>query len=105
MLLTSRAGSTQFDGTFLEAFVRPGLGASSWVSRTNYPLAGILPNGPDQMMFFVARHYMQDSWHIEHRQQDLTCRQTGRADLGSVRPVGRADPHAGQRPCSAGQGS
>jgi hypothetical protein len=65
VLLTSRAGSTKYDRTFMEAFVRPGLGASNWVSRTNYPLTGMLPNGPEQMMFFVARHYMQDSWHIE----------------------------------------
>ena len=65
VLLTSRAGATQYDRTFMEAFVRPGLGASNWVSRTNYPLAGILPCGLEQMMLFVARHYMQESWHIE----------------------------------------
>jgi hypothetical protein len=65
VLLTSRAGSTQYDRTFMEGFIRPGLGPSNWVSRTNYPLTGILPNGSDQIMLFVARHYMQDSWHIE----------------------------------------
>jgi hypothetical protein len=65
VLLTSRAGSTQYDRTFVETFIRPGLGASNWVSRTNYPLTGILPCGPDRMMYFVSRHYMQASWHIE----------------------------------------
>jgi len=65
VLLTSRAGSTQYDRTFMEGFVRPGIGPSNWVSRTNYPLTGILPNGSDQIMLFVARHYMQDSWNIE----------------------------------------
>ncbi len=65
VLLTSRAGTSQYDRTFMEAFVRPGLGPSNWVSRTNYPLTGLLPNGSDQIMLFVARHYMQDSWHIE----------------------------------------
>lgn len=65
VLLTSRAGSAQYDRTFMEALVRPGLGASNWVSRTNYPLTGIFPDGPNRMMFFVTRHYMQDSWHIE----------------------------------------
>jgi hypothetical protein len=65
VLLTSRAGSTQYDRTFMETFIRPGLGASNWVSRTNYPLTGILPAGPNQMMLFVTRHYMQESWHIE----------------------------------------
>ena len=48
VLLTSRAGSTVYDRTFMETFVRPGLGAGNWVSRTNYPLTGILPAGPDR---------------------------------------------------------
>jgi len=65
VLLTSRAGSAHYDRTFMEAFIRPGLGASNWVSRTNYPLTGILPCGSDKVMLFVARHYMQESWHIE----------------------------------------
>ena len=67
VLLTSRAGSTQYDRTFMEAFVRPGPGPENWVSRTNYPLTGILPYGPDHMMFWVSRHYMQDTWHIERQ--------------------------------------
>jgi len=65
VLLTSRSGSTQYDRAFMEGFVRPGIGASNWVSRTNYPLTGIFPCGPDRIMFFITRHYMQDSWHIE----------------------------------------
>lgn len=65
VLLTSRAGSSQYDRTFMETFVRPGLGASNWVSRTNYPLTGVYPFDEGRIMFFVARHYMQDSWHIE----------------------------------------
>ncbi len=65
VLLTSRAGSTVYDRTFMETFIRPGLGAENWVSRTNYPLTGILPAGPDRIQMFVSRHYMQDSWHIE----------------------------------------
>jgi hypothetical protein len=65
VLLTTRAGSTHYDRTFMEALVRPGLGPANWVSRTNYPLTGLLPDGRERMMMFVARHYMQDSWHIE----------------------------------------
>jgi hypothetical protein len=65
VLLTSRAGSTVYDRVFMETFIRPGLGYGNWVSRTNYPLTGILPAGPDQIQMFVSRHYMQDSWHIE----------------------------------------
>jgi len=65
VLLTSRAGSTRYDRTFMEAFVRPGPGAGNWASRANYPLTGIFPCGQDRMMFWVSRHYMQDTWHIE----------------------------------------
>jgi hypothetical protein len=67
VLLTSRAHSTRYDRTFMEALVRPGPGAQNWVSRTNYPLTGIIPFGNDRMMFWVSRHYMQESWHIERR--------------------------------------
>ena len=65
VLLTSRAGATCYDRTYMEAFIRPGLDASAWVSRTNYPLTGILPWGRDQLALYVSRAYMQESWHIE----------------------------------------
>ncbi|MFM8984565.1 MAG: exo-alpha-sialidase [Planctomycetia bacterium] len=65
VLLTSRAGSAAYDRTFMEAFVRPGRGDANWVSRTNYPLTGILPAGKDQIQMFVSRDYMQPTWHIE----------------------------------------
>ncbi|MBU0718278.1 MAG: hypothetical protein KJ749_08525, partial [Planctomycetes bacterium] len=49
VLLTSRAGSTQYDRTFMETFIRPGLGAGNWGSRSNYPLTGVLPSGPNRV--------------------------------------------------------
>jgi hypothetical protein len=65
VLLTSRAGSTGYDRAFMETFIRPGLGYGHWTSRTNYPLTGILPADDGRVQMFVARHYMQDTWHIE----------------------------------------
>jgi hypothetical protein len=65
VLLTSRAGSTAYDRLFMETFIRPGTGTSNWVSRSNYPLTGILPAGEDKIQMFVTRHYMQESWHVE----------------------------------------
>ncbi|MDD5600104.1 MAG: hypothetical protein PHV82_19320 [Victivallaceae bacterium] len=67
VLLSSRAGSEHYDRTFMEVFIRPGPGMSNWVSRTNYPATGILPcdRDPNRIMLFVARNYMQSSWHIE----------------------------------------
>lgn len=83
VLLTTRAGSTSYDRTFPEALVRPGIGAGHWVSRTNYPLTGVFPAGPEQMMFFVNRNYLQDAWHIER----LLLRVDGFASVNA--------PHAG----------
>ena len=65
VLLTSHAGSTEYDRTFMETFIRPGLGDSNWVSRTNYLLTGILPAGPGRIQMFVTRNYMQPTWHVE----------------------------------------
>jgi hypothetical protein len=65
VLLTARSGTSEYDRTFLETFIRPGPGDSNWTSRTNYPLTGILPAGPGHMQLFVARNYMQPTWHIE----------------------------------------
>jgi hypothetical protein len=65
VLQTSRAGSTRFDRTFLEAFVRPGMGAANWVSRTNYPACGIVQTGPAEMSIYVQRHYGQKTAHLE----------------------------------------
>ncbi len=79
VLLTSRAGSTVYDRTFMETFIRPGLGCGHWTSRTNYPLTGILPAGDTRIQMFVTRHYKQDAWHIER----LLLRTDGFASLSA----------------------
>jgi hypothetical protein len=65
VLLTNRAGSTVYDRTFMETFIRPGLGCGHWTSRSNYPLTGILPVDNDHIQMFVSRRYLQDAWHVE----------------------------------------
>jgi hypothetical protein len=79
VLLTSHAGSTEYARTFMETFIRPGLGDSNWVSRTNYPLTGILPAGPGRIQMFVSRNYLQPTWHIER----LLLRTDGFASLSA----------------------
>ena len=64
VLMSTRAGSTQFDRTFMEAFVRPGLGEANWAVRSNFPLWGIVQTGPAEISFYVNREYGQSSWHI-----------------------------------------
>jgi hypothetical protein len=73
VLQTSRASTTLFDRTFLEALVRPGMGLGNWVSRTNYPACGIVQTGPAEMSIYVQRHYGQKTAHLER----LTLRLDG----------------------------
>lgn len=63
VLLTSRGGA-QYDRTFLEAFVRPGIGAANWTSRTNYPALNVVPTGPAEMSLYVQHHYGQPTHHL-----------------------------------------
>ena len=70
--MTTRGGN-RYERTFMESFVRPGLGAANWVSRTNYPALGIVPTGENEMSIYVQRHYTQPSHHL----QRLTLRPDG----------------------------
>ena len=64
VFMSTRAGTTRYERTFMEAFLRPGPGPSNWVSRTNYPLHGIIQTGPDEISFFASRDYAQPTWHL-----------------------------------------
>lgn len=76
VLLTSRGGST-YDRTFMEAFIRPGIGVENWTSRSNYPARGVVPTGPNEMSVYVQRNYGQTS----HSLQRFTLRTDGFASL------------------------
>lgn len=64
VFMTSRGGNT-YDRTFMEAFVRPGLGLSNWTSRTNYPAWGIVQTGPEELSLYVQRNYGQPGHYLE----------------------------------------
>lgn len=51
VLLTSRPGSTRFDFTFKESFVRPVIGLDNWTTRNNYSACGVVQTGPSEMSF------------------------------------------------------
>ena len=53
-----------YDRTFLEGFIRGGLGAQNWVSRTNYPALNVVPTGPAEMSVFVNQDYAQPTAHL-----------------------------------------
>jgi len=63
VFMTSRGGAV-YDRTFLEGFVRPGLGLENWTSRTNYPALNVIQTGPAEMSFFVQRGYGQPGHHL-----------------------------------------
>ncbi|MBL8220615.1 MAG: hypothetical protein JNL62_15390 [Bryobacterales bacterium] len=63
VLLTSRGG-TVYDRTFLEAFLRPGLGVENWVSRNNYPALNTVETGPAEISFYTLSNYGQPGTHL-----------------------------------------
>lgn len=65
VLLTSRAGTARYDFIQRESFIRPGIGISHWVSRTNYPALGVVPTGSAEMSLYVQRNYGQKSAYLE----------------------------------------
>ncbi|MDX1981273.1 MAG: hypothetical protein SFV51_13470 [Bryobacteraceae bacterium] len=63
VLFTTRGGNV-YDRTFLESYLRPGLGINNWVSRTNYPAWNVVQTGPEEMSFYVNRDYGQPTAHV-----------------------------------------
>jgi hypothetical protein len=63
VLLSTRGGS-QYQRTFLESFLRPGIGPENWVSRSNYPAWNVVQTGPAEMSFFVNKNYGQPTAHV-----------------------------------------
>ena len=65
ILMTSRGGS-QYDRTFMESFIRPGIGLQNWVSRSNYPALNVVQTGPEEMSVYLNQDYAQPTSHL-HR--------------------------------------
>jgi len=63
VLLSSR-GEIKYDRTFMESFIRPGIGLQNWVSRSNYPALNIVQTGPAEMSVYVNQDYAQPTAHL-----------------------------------------
>ncbi len=61
--MTSRGGN-KYDRTFMEAFIRPGIGLHNWVSRSNYPALNIVQTSPGEISIYVNRDYAQPTAHL-----------------------------------------
>lgn len=82
----SSRGGDRFDRTFMEGFIRPGLGLNNWSSRTNYTACGTIPTGEGEMSLFVQRNYGQLSHYLER----LTLRTDGFVSLHAPYAGGEA---------------
>jgi hypothetical protein len=63
VLMTTRGGN-RYDRSFMEGFLKPGIGLENWVSRTNYPVRNVVPTGPTEMSLYVNQNYGQPTSHI-----------------------------------------
>jgi len=63
ILMTSRGGSN-YDRSFMEAFIKPGIGLQNWVSRSNYPVLNIVQTGSTEMSVYVNQNYAQPTSHL-----------------------------------------
>jgi len=63
IFMTSRGGSG-YDRTFMESFIRPGIGLQNWVSRSNYPALNVVQTSPKEMSVYVNQDYAQPSAHL-----------------------------------------
>lgn len=63
VLMSSRGGNI-YDRTFLEGFLRPGIGPQNWVSRTNYPALNPVQTSPTELSLYVNQDYAQPTAHV-----------------------------------------
>lgn len=64
-IMTTRGGNN-YDRTFMEAFIRPGIGLDNWVSRSNYPALNVVQTSSEEMSVYVNQDYAQPTAHL-HR--------------------------------------
>jgi hypothetical protein len=63
VLMTSRGGNI-YDRTFMEGFIRPGIGLQNWVSRSNYPALNVVQTETAEMSLYVQHDYAQPTAHL-----------------------------------------
>jgi len=90
VLMTSRGGRV-YDRSFMEAFIRPGVGLENWVSRSNYPALNIVQTGPAEMSLYVNQNYAQPTAALHRysmRLDGLASLRAGRAGgVVTTRPL------------------
>ena len=88
VFMTSRDGEN-WDRTFLQAWLRPGLDERNWTQRSNMPAWGIVETSPEEFSLYASEHY---EWP-DNRLRRLTVRRHGFASLGAGVPGGEFVTH------------
>ena len=60
-ILMSTRGGSSYDRTFMDSFIRPGIGLDNWVSRSNYPALNVVQTSPTEMSVYLNEDYAQPS--------------------------------------------
>jgi hypothetical protein len=76
VFMSSRDG-VDWDRTFLEAWVRPGMDNRNWTQRSNMPAWGIVQLDPAEFSMYITEHY---EWP-DHRLRRITMRRHGFASV------------------------
>lgn len=63
-IFMSTRGGAVYERTFLSSFIRPGIGARNWVSRTNYPALNVVQTSPTEMSVYTNQDYAQPTAHL-----------------------------------------
>ncbi|HOK08743.1 MAG TPA: hypothetical protein PLJ10_03680 [Candidatus Hydrogenedens sp.] len=80
VIFMSSRGGNLYNRFFLNAFLKPEYPIENWVSRTNYPVRGIVPVGDYQMAFYIQKNYAQDTAYIQRyllRLDGFSCLSAG----------------------------
>lgn len=96
VFMTSRGGN-RYTRTFMDAFLRPGVGLQNWVSRSNYPGLHVIQTGPSTMSFFVNRNYGQPTAYLRRYELRLDGFASAHADYSGGEFVTRPLLFAGSR--------
>jgi hypothetical protein len=65
VVLMSTRGGNDYHRTFMEAFIRPGIGLDNWVSRSNYPALNVIQTSPEEISIYLDEDYAQPTAHLE----------------------------------------
>lgn len=63
VLMTSRGGAN-YDRTFLQSFIRPGLEKEAWTARSNLPSLGVVQTGPAEMSTYLTVGHTTVNYHM-----------------------------------------